>query len=124
MGPISDLRRTSEPEQKQMLALHVGQHHRARNAIEHIRRRCPAAPLLQPGVPCRADIRALSDFLAPQAGRTPSPQRKAERGGIEPGAAIPQIGAEQVGVRHPVSSYTCISSLLYPNEKRSNIPVS
>ena len=79
-----------------MLALDVGQHQRARDAIEHVGRGRPAAPLFQPGVPGRADVGPLRHFLAAQAGRAAALRREAERGRIELGAAVPQIGPEPV----------------------------
>ncbi len=105
-----------------MLALHIGQHHGAGDAVQHIGGRRAAASLLQPGVPGGADIRALRHFLAPKARRPPPRQRKAERRRIELGAAILQIIPKRVRVGHPVSNYTRIISLLYPHEQRTNIP--
>ncbi|MBR0795303.1 hypothetical protein JQ615_07880 [Bradyrhizobium jicamae] len=37
-------------------------------------------------------------------------------------ATILELSSGQIRVDHPVSNYTCMISLLYPNEKRSNIP--
>lgn len=37
-------------------------------------------------------------------------------------ATILEMSSGQIRVDHPVSNYTCMISLLYPNEKRSNIP--
>ena len=115
-GAIAGLGGPAEAEQKEMLALRVGQHHRAGNAIEYVGGRRTAAPLFQPGVPGGAHIGALRHLLAPQPRRSPPLQRKAEGRGIELGAAIPEIGPKLVRVRHPVSDYTPIRSLLYPNE--------
>src|SRR5882724_3954683 len=105
-----------------MLALNIGQHHCAGDAIEHIGGGCAAAPLLQPGVPGRADTRALRHFFPPKSRSPPPLQRKAKRRGIELGASILQIGSELVHVRHPISVYTRITSLLYPNSESTNIP--
>src|SRR5579872_6043636 len=98
-----------------MLALDVGQHHGAGDAIQHVGGRRTAASLLQPGVPGGAHIRALRHLFAPKPWRSPPLQRKAECRRIELGAAIPEIGPKRVRVRHPVSYYTPIISLLYPN---------
>ena len=46
-----EARRTAEAEQKEMLALDVGQHERPRDAVEHVGRGRAASPLLQPRVP-------------------------------------------------------------------------
>jgi hypothetical protein len=74
------------------------------------------APLLEPCVPGRADIGALRHFLAAQAGRAATACREAERGRIELGAAILEVGPEQSLGRdalvHPVNLYTMIKSLL------------
>ena len=78
-----------------MLALGLGQHQPAGDAVEHVGRRRAAAALLQPGVPGRADVGALRDLLAAQARRAPA-AREAEGGRVEPRAAIPEIGAEQI----------------------------
>ena len=50
-----------------MLALDIGQHQGAGDPVEHVGRRRAAAPLLEPGVPGRADVGALRHFLAAQA---------------------------------------------------------
>ena len=54
-------------------------------------------------------------------GRAPACRWKAEGGRVEPGAAVLQIGAEQVvgrgGHAHPVSHYTMIMSLLYQDNQ-------
>src|SRR5258708_23546045 len=96
-----------------MLALNIGQHHCAGDAIEHIGGGCPAAPLLQPGVPGRADTRALRHFFPPKSRSPPPLQRKAKRRGIELGASLLQIGSEWVHVRQPTSLYTRLTSLPY-----------
>ena len=93
---VARLGRAAEAEQEQVLALDVGQHQRARDAIEHVGRGRAAAPLFEPGVPGRADVGALRHFLAAQAGRAATLRGKAERGRIELGAAILQIGSEPV----------------------------
>ena len=114
---VADLGRAAEREQEQMLALDLGQQQRARDAVEHVGRRRAAAPLLQPGVPGGADVGALRHLLAAQARRAPPRQRQAERGRIEPRAAVLQVGAERVCRRwrsaQPVSRYTSITSRLY-----------
>src|SRR5579875_2495752 len=99
-----------------MFALHVGQHHGASNAVEHIGGGRTTASLLQPSVPCSAHVRALRHLFASKSRGSPPPQGKAERRRIELGAAIPKIGPKRVRVRHPVSDYTGIIPLLYPNE--------
>src|SRR6185437_2690816 len=66
-------------EQEQVLPLHVIQHQRAGDALEHLSRRRSAASLLEKRVPRRTDVGALRDFLAAQARRTPTPGRVAER---------------------------------------------
>ena len=104
-----------------MLALNIRQHHCAGDAIEHIGGGRAAASLLQPGVPGGADIRALRHFFAPKSRRSPPCQRKAESRRIEFGAAILQISPKLVRGRHPVSYYTSIMSLLYPNRQSTNI---
>ncbi|MGY4436905.1 hypothetical protein ACVWWO_009382 [Bradyrhizobium sp. F1.13.1] len=116
---VPHLGRAAEANQEQVLALDIGQHQRSRDAVEHIGRRRTAAALLEPSVPGRADIGALRHLLAAQPRRTPAAPREAERGGIEPGAAVLQIGSQQVlscrALAHPVSHYTLITSLLYPD---------
>ena len=97
-----------------MFALHVGQHHGAGDAIQHVGGGRAAAPLLQPGVPGGAHIGALRHFFAPKSRRSPPLQRKAECRGIELGAAIPQIGPKRVRVRHPVSVYTRMNLTTLP----------
>ena len=79
-----------------MLALGIGQHHGARDAVEHVGRR-RAAP------PCSSQVYQVALTLARCAtssrrrpGRSPPRQLKAERGGIELRAAVPQIGAERM----------------------------
>ena len=87
-----------------MLALDVGQHEGASDAIEHVGRGRAAPPLLEPGVPGRADVGALRHFLAAQAGRAAALRGKAERGRIELRAPILQIAPEPVLVRQQVRS--------------------
>ena len=79
-----------------MLALDIGQHQGARDAVEHVGRGRAAAPLLEPGVPGRADVGAARHFLAPQARRAAALGGKAERGGVELGAAVAQIAAKKI----------------------------
>jgi hypothetical protein len=111
----------AETEQKQMLALDIGQHERAGDAIEHIGRRRAAAPLFERGVPGGADVGPLRHFLAAQAGRSAALGGEAEGGRIELDAAILQIGPEPVlagdALVHPVSDYTLIISRLYQNSR-------
>ena len=77
-----------------MLALDLREHEGARDPIEHVSRGRSAAPLLEPRVPGRADIRALRHFLAAQARRAAALRGKAERGRIELRAPVLQIDAE------------------------------
>src|SRR5581483_172662 len=76
-----------------------------------------AAALLQPGVPGGADVGPPSHLLAAQAGRAAAFGREAEGAGVEPGAAVLQIGPEQglrrAALAHPLSFYTMIRSRLY-----------
>ena len=95
---VARLRRPAEPEQEQVLALDIGQHEGARDAVEHVGRRRAAPPLLEPCVPGRADVGALRHFLAPEPGRAATSRRKAESGGVELRAAVPQI-ARRAGSR-------------------------
>lgn len=113
---IPRIGRAPEAEQEQMLALDIGQHQGVGDPVQHIGRRCAATPLFQPGVPGRADIGPLRDFLAPQAGRAAAFLRKAEGCRIELRATILQPGAEPFAavlmLAHPVSLYNTIRSLL------------
>src|SRR5437016_6315157 len=107
-----------------MLALDFRQHQGASNPLEHVGRGRAASPLLEPGVPGRAHVGALSHFFAPQSGRAPARGWKAECRRIELRAAILQVGSKQVfvGDRHarPISRYTRITSLLYQDRPRTN----
>ena len=91
---IADFGRPAQREQEQVLALDVGQHQGARDAVEHVGRGRAAAPLFEPCVPGRADVGALRHFFAPQSGRSPACQRKAECRRIEFRAAILQVGCQ------------------------------
>ena len=83
--------RTAEAKQEKMLALDLGQHEGARDAIEHVSRGRAAAPLLEPCVPGRADVGPLGHFLAAQSGRAATLRGKAKRGRIELRAPVLQI---------------------------------
>ncbi len=76
-----------------MLALGIRQHQRARDAVQHVGRGRPAAALLEPGVPGRADVGALRHLFAPEPRRAPTRQRNAERGRIEFCTAVPEEGS-------------------------------
>ena len=117
--------RTAEAKQEKMLALDLGQHERARDAIENVSRGRAAPPLLEPRVPGRADICPLGHLLAAQSGRAAALRGKAKRSRIEFRAPVFQIAAEPALVRsrgvHPVSHYNRIRSLLYYNNSRTQV---
>src|SRR5882757_2306786 len=115
-GLVTDLGWTPEPEQEEMFALDVGQHQRSGDPVQHVRRGSAAPSLLQPRVPCRADVGALSDLFPVQPRRPSAPHRETEGARIEPGAAILQVGSQRIvgldGHADPVEYYTMIISLL------------
>src|SRR5580693_4540449 len=118
-----NLGRPAQCEQEEVLALDFRQHQGARDAVEHVGRRRAASSLFEPCVPSRTDVGALSHFFAPQSGRSPACQRKAECRRIEFRAAILQVGAKVIGNRHtqPISHYTRITSLLYHDSAPTDI---
>src|SRR6201999_3128392 len=88
----------TEAQQKEVLALELGEHQRTRNPVEHIRRRRTAASLFKPCVPGRADGGALRDFLAPQSRRPAALRRNPQCDRIECGPACSQVSSEQAVV--------------------------
>src|SRR5580698_7600083 len=118
-----NLGRPAQCEQEEVLALDFRQHQGARDAVEHVGRRRAASSLFEPCVPRCTDVGALSHFFAPQSGRSPACQWKAERRRIEFRAAILQVGTEAVGNghTHPISYYTGITSLLYHDSAPTDI---
>jgi hypothetical protein len=77
-----------------MFALDVCQHQGARDAVEDISRGCATAPLLQPGVPGRADMGALGDLFPTQTERATPLGRETKRSGIELQSTVLKIRAE------------------------------
>ncbi len=92
--PVADGGRAAQPEQEDVLALHLGQHQGAADPVQHVGRGGAAAPLLQPGVPGRADVGPLRDLLAPQPRRAPARGREAQGARIEPRAPLFEVGRE------------------------------
>src|SRR3989454_3239131 len=118
---VMDLGRPAQGKEEEVLALDVREHQRARDAVDHVSRGRAAAPLLEPGVPRRADVGAVRHFFAPESRRAPPFQGEAERRRIELPAAVLQVSAQQVLVRGrhtpPSNHYTSITSLLYLDSK-------
>jgi len=80
-------------QQEEMLSFDVRQHERTGDSIEHVGRGRATSALLQPRVPGGADVGSLRDFFTTQARRTPSTRGKTERGWIELGATVLEVGA-------------------------------
>ncbi|EGE57406.1 hypothetical protein RHECNPAF_4310030 [Rhizobium etli CNPAF512] len=122
---IAYLRRPTETDEEEMLALDIGQHQRSRNPVEHVGGRRTAAALLQPGIPGGADIGAARHLLAAQTRRAPPLPGETQGGGIELCAAALEIGAQPVfgghEFAHPISHYTMIRSLLYHDSSLADI---
>src|SRR5580700_569895 len=118
-----NLGRPAQCEQEEVLALDFRQHQGARDAVEHVGRRRAASSLFEPCVPRCTDVGALSHFFAPQSGRSPACQWKAERRRIEFRAAVLQVGTEAIGNghTHPISYYTRTTSLLYHDNAPTDI---
>jgi hypothetical protein len=66
-----------------MLALDLGEHEGARDAIEHVSRGRSASPLLEPCIPGGTDVGPLGHFLAPQSRRATALRGEAESGRIK-----------------------------------------
>ena len=98
-----------------MFALDVGQHQRRGDPVQHVRRGAPPRP-------CSSHVYQVGLMLARWATssrRSPGVRRvppETEGGRIKPGAAILQIGSQQIvgfgSHADPVSDYTMITSLL------------
>ncbi|CAM5336822.1 hypothetical protein ATER59S_00058 [Aquamicrobium terrae] len=115
-GLVADFGRSAETEHEEMFPLDIGQHQAPGDPFKDISRWRAAAPLFEPRIPGGADVRALSDFFAPQAGRAPTLAGKAECRRIEPRAAVSEVFPQGIigFQRHaePVGNYTRIKSLL------------
>src|SRR5271163_1845623 len=102
-----------------MLAFNVCEHQSAGYTFQYVRRGSTPTALFEPRVPGCADVGALGHFLAPQSRRAPAGQLNAEGRRIEFRAAILKVGSKRIVVRgrhaHPVSRYTRVTSLLYPD---------
>ena len=82
-----------------MLSLGLGEHQRIGKSVKNVWRGRAAAALFEPGIPGRADVRPLGDFLASEPRGAPS-ARKSESRGIEPPSTIFQKSAEGVLLVH------------------------
>ncbi|MCY1175654.1 hypothetical protein D9M73_158990 [compost metagenome] len=94
---VARFRRAAEAEHVEMLALRFGQQEPLGDSVEHIGRRRAPAPLLEPCVPGRADIRPAGHLFAAQPRRAPSPAAESQCHRVEACAAIPKIRSEQRG---------------------------